>query len=128
MHAMQKESLCSLNMRRAGLPEELEHRRYLAVERILEGYTTQEVAEFLGVDPSSVRRWVSIFKREGGEGLRAHIVPGRPWQRTRTEEKVVLHWLEDAPTEHGFRTELWTGKRLAQSASINNFPVSRCLR
>ena len=101
-------------MRRAGLPEELEHRRYLAVERILEGYTTQEVAEFLGVEPSSVRRWRDLFEREGGEGLRAHCVPGRPRKLTRTEEKVVLRWLRDSPTEHGFSTELWTGKRLAQ--------------
>jgi len=101
-------------MRKAGLPEELEHRRYLAVGRILEGYTTQEVAEFLGVDPSSVRRWGSIFKREGVEGLRAHGVPGRPRKLTRTEEKIVLRWLKDSPIEHGFSTELWTGKRVAQ--------------
>lgn len=84
------------------------------MERILEGYTTQEVAEFLGVDPSSVRRWRELFEREGWAGLRAQCVPGRPGKLTRTEEKVVLRWLGDSPPEHGFSTELWTGKRLAQ--------------
>ena len=38
-------------MRDKGSPEEHEHRRLLAVQRVLEGYTAEEVAEFLGVDP-----------------------------------------------------------------------------
>jgi hypothetical protein len=33
-------------MRNQGSPEELEHRRFLAVRRLLEGYSTEEVAEF----------------------------------------------------------------------------------
>jgi hypothetical protein len=34
-------------MRNQGSPEELEQRRFLAVRRILEGYSMGEVAEFL---------------------------------------------------------------------------------
>jgi transposase len=100
-------------MRPKGTPAELEHRRQLAVQRVFEGYSTQEVAEFLGVDPSSVRRWVAAFRDRGAAGLAAQAVPGRPPKLTRTQEKVLLRWVLDSPTEHGFMTELWTGRRLA---------------
>jgi transposase len=48
-------------MRDKGSPAELEHRRLLAVQRVLEGYSVEEVAEFLGVAPRSVRRWVAAY-------------------------------------------------------------------
>jgi transposase len=101
-------------MRTTGSPAELEHRRRLAVERVLDGYSTVEVADFLGVDPSSVRRWIAAFRRKGVAGLAARPVTGRPPKLTATQEKIVRRWLADNPTEHGFATELWTAPRLAQ--------------
>jgi transposase len=95
-------------MRSKGSPAELEHRRLLAVQRILEGYTTEEVAEFLEVDRSSIRRWLIAFRRDGRQGLVAKPAPGRPGKLTRTQEKIVLRWLAESPTE------LWTAARLAQ--------------
>jgi transposase len=100
-------------MRSKGSAAELEHRRLLAIHRILEGYTTDEVAEFLEVDGSSVRRWLIAFRRDGWQGLVAKPAPGRPGKLTRTQEKIVLRWLADPATEHGFPTELWTAARLA---------------
>ena len=101
-------------MRDKGSPAELEHRRLLAVQRVLEGYSTQEVAEFLGVDPRSVRRWVAAYRQDGGSGLCARPAPGRPPKLTTTQEKIVRRWLAEKPTEHGFATDLWTGPRLAK--------------
>jgi transposase len=101
-------------MRTAGSPDVLAYRRRLAVERIGEGYSSQEVADFLGVDPSSVRRWAAAFRRHGAAGLAAQAVPGRPAKLTAAQGKIVLRWLEGNPTEHGFATELWTARRLAQ--------------
>src|SRR4051794_39260393 len=80
-------------------PVELEHRRLLAVQRILEGYSTEEVAAYRG----------------GGEQrLISRASPGRPPKLTLTQEKIVRRWLADSPTEHGFDTELWTAPRLAR--------------
>ncbi len=93
---------------------ELERRRVLAVERVLEGYSVEEVADFLGVDASSVRRWVASFDREGMRGLVARPASGRPQRLTRTQEKIALRWLDDDPREFGFDTELWTAARLAE--------------
>jgi len=90
----------------------LEHRRQLAVQRILEGYSTDEVAEFLDVDPRSVRRWVSAYRRAGEPGLLSRFSPGRPPKLTLIQEKIVRRWLTDSPAEHGFDTELWTAPRL----------------
>jgi transposase len=101
-------------MRTEGSPNELENRRRLAVQRVLDGYSTQEVANFLGVDPSSVRRWTAAFRSQGVEGLIARPVSGRPPKLTLTQEKIVRRWLRDSPSEHGFETELWTARRLAQ--------------
>jgi transposase len=99
-------------MRDKGSPAELEHRRLLAVQRVLEGYPPEEVAEFLDVDPRSVRRWVAAFRREGDAGLVARPAAGRPPKLTRPQEKIIRRWLADKPTEHGFPTDLWTGPRV----------------
>src|SRR5262249_54147823 len=100
-------------MRPPGSAAELERRRILAVQRVLEGYTAEEVGDFLGVDPSSVRRWVAAFGHHGAAGLAARPIPGRPPNLTTTQEKIVGRWLADNPTEYGFATQLWTGDRLA---------------
>jgi transposase len=100
-------------MRYKGSPPELEHRRLLAVQRVLEGYSTEEVADFLAVDARSVRRWVAAFRRAGEVALVARPAAGRPPKLTRTQEKVIRRWLADKPTKHGFPTDLWTGPRLA---------------
>ncbi len=95
-------------------PADSEHRRQLAVQRVLEGYSTQAVAEFLDVDPRSVRRWVSAYPREGAPCLLSRSSPGRPPKVTLLQEKIIRRWLTDSPTEHGFDTELWTAPRLAR--------------
>lgn len=101
-------------MRTRGSADELESRRRLAVERVSEGYSTQEVADFLGVDPSTVRRWLAAFRDRGDAGLVGRPVSGRPSKLTPTQEKIALRWLTESPTHHGFETELWTAARLGQ--------------
>lgn len=86
----------------------------LAVQRILDGYSSEDVADFLGVDARSVRRWWTAFGRDGWAGLDARAIPGRPTKLTRTQEKIVQRWLNDPPTAFGFNTELWNAARLAE--------------
>jgi transposase len=101
-------------MRTQGSPEELEHRRRLAVQRLLEGYPAEEVAEFLGVSIRTVWRWLALFRAEGPKGLTARPVSGRPRKLTSTQEKIILRWLRQSPTVLGFATELWSAPRLTQ--------------
>ena len=101
-------------MRSSGTPAELEHRRLLAIRRLLEGFSAQEVAEFLEVDARSVQRWWQLFRQGGWLGLAAKPISGRPRKLDPTQEKIVLRWLESLLSEFGFATDLWTTRRLVQ--------------
>lgn len=101
-------------MRHEGSPAELEHRRLLAVRRVLEGGATVDIADLLEVDARTVQRWMRVFHKHGWEGLISKPAPGRPRKLSPTQEKIVMRWLQDCPTQFGFPTELWTCQRLAQ--------------
>ena len=100
-------------MRRTGSGEELMRRRHLAVQRVAEGYTQQEVAAFLGVHPGSVSRWVCAHRREGAAALQGNDASGRPPKLSARQEKAVLGWVGKSPTKFGYPDELWTSRRLA---------------
>jgi transposase len=101
-------------MRSNGTAKELEARRRLAVQRVEDGWTQREVAAFLGVHPVTVAKWVARFRAAGVGGLAAKPTPGRPRFLTAEQEKTVLGWLADPPSKHGFRTDLWTARRVAE--------------
>lgn len=90
-----------------------EARRRLAVERVAEGWTQKAVAEFLGVNPVTVNKWVRAHRDDPDAGLAAKPRPGRAPYLTEAQEKRVLGWLADKPTAHGFPTDLWTARRVA---------------
>jgi transposase len=101
-------------MRATRSADVLEYRRCLAVQRLAEGYSPEEVADFLGVAPRSVWRWLAAYDKYGAAGLVAQPKAGRPPRLTTTQEKIVRRWLSDLPTEYGFTTDLWSARRLAQ--------------
>jgi transposase len=93
---------------------EKEARRKLAIRKVLDGRTQADVADFLGVHPVTVAKWVKAY-RDGGEGaVAAKPVPGRPRFLTAEQEAEVRGWLLKKPTAFGFRTDLWTAARVAQ--------------
>ena len=93
---------------------ELEHRRRLAVERVQQGYAQIEVARFLGVDPRSVRRWVTAHRTGGDPALDAKVHPGRPRKLDADQTAIVLSWFRQKPSDFGYDTELWTARRVAE--------------
>ena len=101
-------------MRTKGHADELERRRRLAVERVSDGYTATDVAEFLGVHPASVRKWCATHQKRGDAGLAAKPPPGRPPKLTLARQRQVVRWLYKNPKSFGFATELWTAARVAQ--------------
>jgi transposase len=101
-------------MRTRGSAEELERRRHLAVTRVHEGKKPAQIAEFLGVHPSSVRKWWKAYQQQGDAGLAAKPHPGRLPKLTPARQSQVLNWLRKNPKSFGFATELWTAPRVAQ--------------
>src|SRR5688572_18513089 len=90
-----------------------EARRKLAITKVNDGWTQVAVADFLGVHPVTVAKWMARYRVAGATGLAAKPVPGRPRFLTPQQEAQALGWLADKPTAHGFPTDLWTARRVA---------------
>ena len=101
-------------MRSKGTASELEARRITAVRRVDEGWAQKDVAAFLGVHPVTVAKWVARHRADKDNGLKAKPTPGRPRFLTDAQERKVLGWVAEPPTKHGFRTDLWTARRVAE--------------
>ena len=101
-------------MRSKGTAAELEARRLIAVGKVRDGWTQVQVANFLGVHWVTVAKWMAKHRSAGTAGLAARPTPGRPRFLTPQQERTVLSWLMDKPTDHGFRTDLWTARRVAE--------------
>ncbi len=101
-------------MRPPGSAQELERRRHRAVELLHQGQSPVEVAQAVGCDRRSVRRWSAAFRKRGAPGLKARAASGRPprldAKAKRTLEKALLRGAVAA----GFATDLWTCPRVAQ--------------
>jgi transposase len=101
-------------MRPHGSSTELEARRRLAVQRVNEGWKQKDVAAFLGVTDRAVRGRVSAHRKAGDEGLSSEPHPGPAPKLTRRREQAVLSWLAESPLAFGYKTDLWTTRRLAE--------------
>lgn len=93
---------------------EKEARRRLAIRKVLDGRTQADVADFLGVHPVTVAKWMRAYRSGGDAAVAAKPVPGRPRFLTDDQEAEVRSWLLKKPTDFGFRTDLWTAARVAQ--------------
>ena len=101
-------------MRPEGSPQELERRRRRAIALLEEGHSQAEVARRVGCHPSSVLRWRKAKERAGPDGLKSKPVPGRPAKLSPQQKQRLLEYLLEGAMEHGYRTDLWTTKRMAQ--------------
>lgn len=101
-------------MRPQGSPVELERRRLRAIALLEQGLRPHEVAERVGVDRRSVRRWHRAYRRRGRDGVKARPVPGRPPKLTAVQRRSLVRWILRGPEAFGFPTALWTCQRIVQ--------------
>jgi transposase len=101
-------------MRSKGSASTLEATRRIAVHKVLSGWSQANVAEFLGVHAVTVAKWIARYRAEGDAGLVAKPTPGRPRFLSPEQDQQVRAWLAQKPTAHGFRTDLWTARRVAE--------------
>lgn len=99
-------------MRSKGSASALEAIRRQAVARVLNGQTQTAIAQTIGVHPVTVAKWMARHRASGEAGLAAQPTPGRPRYLTPDQERQVKAWLTQKPTEHGFRTDLWSARRI----------------
>jgi transposase len=53
-------------------------------------------------------------RADGEAGLAAKPTPGRPRFLDADQEQQVKVWLTQKPTAHGFRTDLWSARRIVE--------------
>src|SRR6516162_5322997 len=96
-----------------GTAAELERRRRRGVELLDQGFRTEDIAVFLGVNRSSVYRW-RIAAQSGPDGLSARPHPHRPAQLTATQLQRLERLLAQGAAAHGWPNQLWTTTRVAE--------------
>ncbi len=101
-------------MRPHGSPAELERRRCRALGFLRQGVEPHVVAERLGVDRRSVRRWKRTYRLQGSAGLRARPASGRPPKLSPRQLRRLVRWILQGPEACGFPTALWTCRRVVQ--------------
>jgi transposase len=99
-------------MRPQGSPAELEQRRLRAIELLRRDLPVHVVADRLGVDRRPVRRLKRAHRRQGRAGLRARPTPGRPPKLTVAQRRRLARLIVAGPEVAGYRTSLWTCRRI----------------
>lgn len=101
-------------MRPPGTAAHLEARRRRAADLLGEGMSLAEVARHVQADVSSVKRWKRAVRDGGSEALTAKPHPGRPSKLSADEKQQLAAVLRAGPLAAGFRTDLWTTRRVAE--------------
>jgi len=101
-------------MRPKGSAAELEARRLLAGQLLLEGCDVGEVAEIVGASESSVRRWRRAVAKGGMEALKAKPHPGRKPRLNAKQKRQLIEILLAGPLQAGYQNDLWTCRRVAE--------------
>jgi transposase len=93
---------------------EREQRRMRAMELLDQGWSQADVARHLGVTQGAVSQWKKRYQRDGLVALKASPHPGpRPKLTARQLDQLGRLLLKGAGA-HGYRTELWTLRRVAE--------------
>lgn len=100
-------------MRTKGTPAELECRRRVAWRLLQQGKKLHEVADAVGASMTSVKRWKRAAREGGEEALAAKPHPGPTPRLNPRQKQQLAKILLRGPIKAGYRTDLWTCKRIA---------------
>ena len=78
------------------------------------GKGVREVARLVGASPSSVGRWRDAYDERGEEGLNAKPHPGAKPKLSDRQRARLAQELLKGPRAHGYSTDLWTLRRVAE--------------
>jgi transposase len=101
-------------MRTKGSAKDLEYRRMLAGQMLLDGNSPSEVVETLGVSLSSAKRWRWAVEEGGLEALKAKPHPGRAPRLNAKQKRQLVKILLAGPRKAGYHNDWWTCPRIAE--------------
>lgn len=99
-------------MRPNGSPAQLEQRRRKALALLAEGWRPVDVAQQLGVERRSVRRWKAAVRAGGLRAVAARAASGRPPKLAARQRPQLEQTLLRGAQAAGFSTDLWTCPRI----------------
>lgn len=115
-----------------GSAAELERRRRRAVEAVVEGESPEAVARIVGVNRSSMYRWLKFAQKTDGLAAKPH--PGPAARLSPEQHRHLEALLLQGAKAHGWSTELWTCARVVEvirrhfGVSFHHDHVGRFLR
>lgn len=86
--------------------------RVRGVQAVLAGTPVVHVARALGVERTTLHRWLCRYREEGDPGLRRRLVSGRPRKLQCISEYHLKRIVLAPASRFGFETDLWTVGRL----------------
>src|SRR5215831_12428150 len=89
-------------------------RRFRALHLQRLGWSLQDIAEALGVSPTSVSRWFTQVRDGGPAALGARPHRGPPAKLSAPQKVLIPEFLWHGAEAYGFRGEVWTCARIAQ--------------
>jgi transposase len=101
-------------MRTKGSATELEARRRRAAEYFHARKPLPKIAELVGVHLSSVKRWKRAWEDGGVKALAAKPHPGPTSKLSAKQKDQLVGHLKAGPLAAGYRTDLWTCRRVAE--------------
>jgi transposase len=101
-------------MRTKGSATELEARRRRAAEYFQARKPLPEIADLVGVHLSSVKRWKRAWRDGGVRALAAKPHPGPAAKLSPEQKEELIALLKAGPLAAGYRTDLWTCRRVAE--------------
>jgi len=104
----------------------LEEFRLLALRRVREGEKPSAVVKSLGMNRTSIYRWLKAAagRGKGERALAARPATGRPTKLTPTQQAQVFRWINGKdPRQYGLDFGLWT-RQIAATLIEQRFGVS----
>jgi transposase len=100
--------------RPSGSSDVIEYRRKRALALLDKGHSINEVGRLLDCAPSSVMRWRDMRRSHGADGLKVRYSPGRPAKLKNSNFERITRMLLKGAMAHGYSTDIWTTKRIAE--------------
>jgi transposase len=103
--------------------------RFMAVERVREGERPSRVIASLGMNRTTIHKWLGRVKGKGAglRRLKARKSPGRPRALTPQQERQVFRWVNGKnPMQYGFDFGLWT-RHIVRALVREKFDVTLSL-
>jgi transposase len=94
----------------------LEEMRLMALRRVREGEKPSVVVKSLGMNRTSIYRWLKAAagRGNGERALTARPIPGRPTKLSATQQAQVFRWINGKdPRQYGLDFGLWTRQIVA---------------